>query len=261
MNPFDPFDLFNLRGRSTMRNVTLALPIAEVQKFLPAGLELGPQKMTDAGRHPVILSFNDVYDLRPAFPTFLPGLTYHEHVVGIPYCHVKRGVGTADSPGPYYFMPTLLLDDVLATLGGVVFWGYPKRLARITESGNAYQVQRRGGEPLVSLALDVSGDFQPVGGFAKFTLQREALSQPLIGMMPLSVGPCFVVADFPKRWSDATARPLKTVTVVETSYVTGLSKARHPAKGKGPGIDQSVIGSYELDTHWSMSMPYPPFRM
>lgn len=258
MNPFDPMNVGGLRGQGTMRNVTLALPTDTVRTFLPAGLALGPQPMTPNGTHPVILGFHDMYKLQTTVPTLLPSLTYHEHSVGIPYCYVTLGDVVPGSPGPYYFMPTLLLDSALATIGGIVYWGYAKRPARVTVAGDNYVVSRSNGSPVVGVSWDVAGDFRPPAGYPKFGPQQKAISQPLIGMMPLSLGPFFVVADFPKDWDVATVRPLKTVTNVHSDYVIGFESGRYPNAGKSPGIDASVIGSYELRAPWTMSAPYPP---
>jgi len=258
MNPFDPFDLVNLSGDGTMRNVTLALPRDRVRTLLPHGVELGPQEMTPPGTHPVILGFHDMFRLHLSVPSPLPSLTYHEHSVGIPYCHVAGGIaGPYVSGGPYYFMPLLLLDSVLATLGGVMFWGYPKRLASFTVDTSSYTVTRDG-KTVASVSWGEGGEHVPVDECEAFALQREAISQPLMGMLPLSLGPFFVVADFPKRWDVATVRPLETITELHFDYVPGLPAGRYPAQGASEGIDVSVVGSYELQAPWRMSMPYPP---
>jgi hypothetical protein len=258
MNPFDPFNVMALRGQGHMRNITLALPTALVSDLLPMGLALGAQTMTPPGTHPVILGFHDMFKLHTTIPTLLPSLTYHEHSVGIPFCYVTLGSIGPTSPGPYYFMPTLLLDSALATLGGIVFWGYPKRLARVTVTGNKYAVAQSNGDPLVDVTWDITGPFLPAASYPNFAPQQAALSQPLLGLVPLSLGPFFVVADFPKDWTVATVRPLETVTEVYTDYVVGFGLARYPKSGKSKGIDASVVGSYELHAPWSMSAPYPP---
>jgi hypothetical protein len=258
MNPFDPFNFINLSGDGTMRNVTLAVPTERVRDLLPNGLELGPQNLTPSGTHPIILGFHDMFRLHMSIPTLLPSMTYREHSIGIPFCYVTRGGVTGASPGPYYFMPILLLDNVLATLGGIMFWGYPKRLASFEVGNGRYTASRTQGEPLVTMSWTEGGEHRPVGEYEYFERQRQAISQPLIGLMPFSLGPFFAVADFPKKWDVATVRPLETITEVHTDYVPGFSAGRYPKRGTAPGIDVSVVGSYELRAPWLMSMPYPP---
>ena len=257
MNPLDPFNLLHLRGVGTLRNLTLALPTDTVRRFLPHGLELGPQEMTPPGTHPVIIGFHDMFRLHASVPSLVPSMTYHEHSVGVPYCYVTRGSITTASPGPYFFMPILLLDNLWA-LGGILFWGYAKRLASISVDANRFRVTQLGGEPVVSITFDRVGDAKPIADYPRFALQREAISQPLISMVPLGLGPFFVVAGFPKKWDVATLRPLQTVIEVFTDYVVGFSPGCYPATGRSEGIDASVIGAYELCAPFQVGSPYLP---
>ena len=258
MNPFDPWNLVNLSGDGTMRGVTIALPTDRVRDFLPKGLELGPQSITPPGTHPIMLGFHDMFRLKLSIPSPLPNMTYREHSVGVPFAYVTDGAVTASSPGPYFFMPTLLLDNVFATLGGVLLWGLPKKLAQFDARDGHYSVLSQGGEPLVTATWNAAGEFRHIREFEHFEPIRQALCQPLIGMMPLSLGPFFVVADFPKRWDLAMMRPLEMVVEVHTDYVLGFSSGRYPKQQMSLGVTESVLGSYELRVQWMMSAPYPP---
>ena len=259
MNAFDPFNLLHLSGTGTMRYVTLVLPTDAVRNLLPNGLELGRQTLTPPGTHPVLLGFHDMFRLHTSVPSLLPSMTYHEHSVGIPYCYVTRGEITPHTPGPYYFMPTLLLDNVWAALGGVLFWGYAKQLATFNVDQERFSITRISGEPVLSVSIYGSGDPKPVADYPHFELQRQAISQPLISMVPFGMGPFFVVAGFPKNWAVATLRPIETVTEVFTDYVTGLSSGRYPSTGRSSTIDASVMGAYELRAPFQVGSPHPPF--
>jgi hypothetical protein len=260
MNPFDPANVVNLSGTGTMRGVTLALPTRTVRDLVPNGLELGSQSITPPGTHPVMLGFHDIFRLHLSIPSLLPNMTYHEHSVGIPFCYTANSPLWGGSAGPYFYMPTLRLDNVLATMGGVFFWGLPKQLARIDASSGWYRVLGEDGRPLVTISWEDTGDeFRPIDEFANFPPIQQALEQPLIGMAPCSIGPWFVVADFPKRWEITTIRPISTVTDVHSSYVVGFSSGRYPENGSSAGIDSSVLGSFEMRTEFLMSAPYPPF--
>lgn len=257
MNPFDPFNLFHLSGQGTLRYVTLALPTATVRNLLPAGLELGPQVLTPAGTHPVLLGFHEMFRLHTSVPSLLPSMTYHEHSVGVPYCYVTQPRSTSRRAGPYFFMPSVLLDNVLATLGGLLFWGYAKRLATFRSAEGRYSVTDTGGEAVLSLGYEYVGDAQPVAQCPHFELQRQALAQTIISTYPLGMGPFFVLAEFPKRWEVATVRPLSAVTEIFTDYVVGLPSGRYPSAERSAGIDVSPVGAYELRAPWQLSSPYP----
>jgi hypothetical protein len=204
------------------------------------------------------MGFHDMFRLHTSVPSLVPSMTYHEHSVGIPYCYVTQGKITRQSPGPYYYMPVLLLDNVWAALGGVLFWGYAKQLATFRVDQGHFHIMRADGRRVLSLSYDAAGDAKPIADYPHFELQRQAISQPLISMVPLGVGPCFVVAGFPKRWDVATLRPIKTVTEVFTDYVIGLSSGRYPSTGRSKAIDASVMGAYELYAPFQVGSPHPP---
>jgi hypothetical protein len=240
-----------------MRYTTLTLPSEVVCNLLPNGLRPGPQEMTPRGTHPVLMGFHDMFRLHTSVPSLLPSMTYHEHSVGVPYCYLTDGPITPRTPGPYFFMPMVFLDHLLATLGGLMFWGYVKQMATISHANSRYSVAKLDGEPVVSLSYDIAGDAKPLADCPLFELQRQALSQTVISQVPLGVGPFFVLARFPKHWGTATLTPLMTVTEVFTDYVIGLSSGRYPPRGRSEGIDASVAGAYELRTSWTLSAPYP----
>ena len=264
-----PFSLVNLHGEGCFRGLTLALPTAQVLRFLPAGLVLGPQDVTPPGTHPVILSFNALYRAEMSVPTLLPSLTYHEFTFGVPYSYLRAGrlgralgalAGRRDTTphGPYYYMPRLFLDSVLATLGGLLFWGYAKKLARFTVGADRFAIQGEDGAPQVSLAFSAQGEPQPVGHFPHFAAVQAMLDQPLVSQLPAALGPIFVVADFDKQWQQARLRPLATQVQVQDEFVPGFGPGNHPAGGASAGIDVAVLGSYELTAPWQLGMPHAP---
>ena len=265
----NPFNRVNLHGQGLFRSVTLALPLAQVRSLLPAGLLLGPQAVSPVGTHPVIVSFNALQRAEMSLPTLMPALTYHEFTLGVPYCLLPRGrlgraaaalSGRAETRpyGPYYYMPRLYLDSVLATVGGLLDWGYAKRLARFTVSADCFAIRGEDGTPLIDLAFEATGPAQPPADLPHFAAVRDMLDQPLVSQLPAALGPLFVVADFNKRWDQATLRPLRTQVRVSSSVVPGFGPALHPADGQAEGIDQSVLGSYALDAPWLLGMPHVP---
>jgi Acetoacetate decarboxylase (ADC) len=258
MNAMNPFSAINLHGEGRMRSLTLALPTDRVRNLLPAGLELGEQAVTPPGTHPVVMLFNDLFRAQMSIPTLLPSLTYHEHTMGVPFAYVTRGGITAHSPGPYYFMPLLFLDSFLAVLGGVSIWGFAKRLASFQVTADRYTFSSTGGQRYASLTWKATGVHRPVRDYDQFEPIRQLLNQPLISMLPGSLGPFFTISDFEKQWDAATIQPLATALEIDLEYVTGFPGGRYPARGTSPGIDETVLGSYELLTPWRLSLPYPP---
>jgi hypothetical protein len=255
----NPFLAINANGDGVTRAVTLALPRDTVRNLLPAGLELGEQSVTDSGLHPVVLFFHDLYGAGFSLPSFFPKQTYREFSMGVPYTYLSRGFITAGHPGPYYYMPKLYLDNPWPALTGLIGWGFAKRLAAIHVTDDRYTISNSSGR-LTSLSwkTDSSAYYKPIAAYSYFTAIRTMLEQPLISMVPMGMGPFFVVSNFERHWDVAQLRPLQTVVDVDFDFVTGYPAGRYPASDWSAGIDKSVLGSYELRAPWRLSLPYHP---
>ena len=255
MRPPSPYDDIRVIGDGVMRGVTLVLPTPTVRELLPWGLELGPQSLTPPGTHPVVLFFHDLFRAHMNIPTLLPNMTYREQVIGIPYSHVTTD--WAGPSGPFFFMPRLWLDNVLATFGGLLQWGFAKKLARFTVTAERYAVTDEAERPLISLDFERVGEPLPVAHFPHFEAIRSLIDQPLVSALPAAMGPFYVCSDFAKNWRTAKLRPLRTAVTIDRAFVTGLPCGRFPEEDLHPGIDESPFGGYELHTQWSQSLIYP----
>jgi hypothetical protein len=256
----NPFNLVNANGEADTRGVTLALPIDRVRNLLPVGLDLLPQHVTPKGTHPLIVLFQDMFRANFSVPTLFPGQTYREYCMGVPFACLSTGSITPGYPGPYFYMPRLYLDNPWPTVTGVVGWGFPKRLASIMVTADRFEITDYTGRRLTSLSWKPDPDrkYQPLGELILFEPSRAMLNQPLISRSPASFGPFFTLADFDRNWEVATLRPIETALEVDVEFVPGYPAGRYPASGWSPGIDQSVLGSYELRVPWRLSLPYPP---
>jgi hypothetical protein len=257
MNAPSPYDHVYLAGNGITRGVTLTLPTARVTGLLPYGLDLGEQDLTPPGTHPVVLFFHDMFRAHLTIPTLLPDLTYHEQTLGIPFSYVTRGLPRGGACGPFFFMARLFLDDVLATAGGILWWGFAKKRARVTVTGDRYTVSGLDGDPRISLHFDPVGEYRPIADLPAFEPIRRVMCQPIVSRVPAAMGPWFVCSDFDRKWDEAGVRPLRTVVRVDRAYVPGLPCGRFPARGRAVGIDRSPLGSYELSARWRLSLPYP----
>src|SRR5262249_10079500 len=132
MNGINPLVSVQFVGSGLMRGVTLVLPTPRVQALLPPGMRLREQHLTPRGTHPLILFFYQMFQAHLTIPNLLPELTYCEQIVGVPFTDVTGAPPNPVPGGPFFFMPHLLLSDYLATVGGRLFWGFAKNLARVT---------------------------------------------------------------------------------------------------------------------------------
>ncbi len=255
MKPPSPYNDVRLIGDGVMRGATLVLPTQTVRDLLPHGLVLGAQTLTPPGTHPVVLFFHDLFRAHMNIPNLLPSMTYREQVVGIPFSYVSPSI--AGSSGPFFFMPRLWLDNVLATVGGLLWWGFAKKLARITVTADRYTVVEESGHPLISLDFEPVGEPEPLSQFPHFEPLRQLMDQPLVSQLPAAMGPLFACSDFAKNWHTARVRPLRSAVHIARAFVPGLPCGRFPETDLHPGIDESPFGAYEIHSQWSQGLIYP----
>lgn len=257
MNLYDPLNMFHLSGTGVMRYMTLALPVQTVRSMLPNGLELAPQSLTPAGTHPVMLGFHDMFRLHTSFPSLLPSMSYHEHSVGIPFCYINQPQLGLHLPGPYFYMPIVMLDHLLATIGGLVFWGFAKRFERVSNNDRRYEVARMDGTPILCMEYSPSDEVCPIRDYPDFEPQRQALAQTVVSIFPAGMGPYFVLSQFPKNWATATLQPITARLQVFSDYVLGFSAGSYPAADANAGSTVAALEAYELQAPWKLSSPYP----
>jgi Acetoacetate decarboxylase (ADC) len=256
----NPFALIRAQGEGITRGVTLALPTETVRNLLPAGLEPGPQHISPEGTHPVILFFHDFFRAGFSIPTLLPSQSYREFSLNVPFTYISRESITPGYPGPYHFLPRLFLDNLSATVTGLLGWGLAKEMAAFRLTTDRYSISELSGARITSLSwkAEAGGRHRPIADWPNFAPVRDMLRQPMILRYPLGLGPFFVAANFDRNWDTAVLQPIQTVLDVDYEYVPGYPAGRYPGSGWSPGIDESVLGSYELVAPWWLSMPYPP---
>lgn len=259
MQPATPLSYINLVGNGIFRGATLVMPSDYVRNLLPWGLDLAPQDLTPPGTHPISFFFQEMVRAHMTIPTLLPNMTYHEQIVGVPFVNVTRGY-PGGPYGPFFFMPNLFLDNFLATLGGRVWWGLAKQMAKMEVTENRWACTDESGNPLISLDFDVTGDYVPVPTVENFIPycrpNTGIMVQPLVSMLPGGVGMFPICSDFDKKWDEAVIRPLETQITINRAFVPGLPTGTFPAGQKAPGIDVSVLGSFQVLAHWRMTLPY-----
>ena len=273
----------NVVGKLSSHCVTLVMPRDEVAWMLPDGLTLGPQDHTPPGTHPVLLSFNHRYSAHLSLPRLLlPGATYKEQVVGVPFVHSKRDLCGGRARGPFLFLPRLFASQLLPVIGGWLFWGFAKQRGSIRETtfdpetkangaggeeprsetkphgprpqAGTYRVFTPGndGEPIVSLSYEATGDFQPMTRVPNHEVILDVMRQPLICCQPFSRGPLFSCADHVNDWERAQVRPLHTTMRIDDAFVPGLVVGTYRSRG----IDMSPLGSFQLRAPFTLTLPH-----
>jgi len=236
-------------GDGLTRLAVLELPTATLRRMLPSTLDLGEQRITAAGTHPVIVQCHSFLHCQFSFPTYLPPMKFHEQTFGIPFTRIRGGDSSA-----YLYMPKLYLDDPWVMIVGRNLWGFDKELANVAVADDNYTVTNFAGRRLLSLTWHVEKEMRPaVGGYPEFDEVRSMLSQPLLSLWPAALGPLLTVTDFDRRWHIATVRPMHAALQLDGAYARGLDTVSF---GDGSG-ESSLAGAYELSAQWWLSYPFP----
>jgi hypothetical protein len=251
-----PLSAVDLVGDGVIRVVQLALPAETVESFLPYTLELASQSMTPRGTHPVVMFFQEMVRAHVTIPMLVPNMTYHEFVLAVPFTRV-RGAGGLCSRGTLQFLPRLYLSEWLPTLGGILFWGFAKEMARYHVTNHRIALSTFEGDPLVSLDYQPAGDFEPPGEYPLFGPLREVMSEPLVSEVPAALGPLLACSNYDKDWSRALLRPIDTEVTIHQSFVPNLPCGRWSSGKKS--ITHSPLGSVEVKAPWRLSLLYPPW--
>ncbi|MFY0582956.1 acetoacetate decarboxylase family protein [Cystobacter fuscus] len=247
-------------GDWSTRIVTLALPRPSVERMLARErrlgrvLELLPQGLTPEGSHPVLFSFGTLHRSRMSWSSAASSsLTYEEMAVVVPFVASRRRSARTGTPPPRVYLPRLFLNATVPTVGGWLYWGFNKVLARIRdtqEEPGRYDVRSLvAGTPLLSLRWEAPTEpYQPVSEVPAFQAMREIHEQSLLG----TVGPLLTSAPWTKDWSQGTVRGLSAELRLSAPFVPGLELGHHTCAPLRP---DHVLGAYQLRVPFVLSLP------
>ena len=226
--------------------VPISFPKVVVASMLPNGLSLAPQTLTPPDKHPLFLNIGFEDKVRPAWGSLNgPGVNYQEFIVGLPYVQI-----TATSQGPLYYSPRIYVNKISPALGGL-FWGFPKRLARIKAEHNSYQVSSYWqNEPLFTAHFTPSGDPGLPSQFPLFNEMSKILGKTTF-LEPRAGS--FVCNQISQDLSTQLLQPVEADLEVLKHFVSGLKVGSYSAKG----IDTTVLGAFQYinPTPWQLTLP------
>lgn len=161
---------------------------AAVTAILPAGLELIPleelgeiRSQIPPGEHPVMVGLGFNSNVRPVLMNIsFVDMNYLELTVGVPGVRLKPEYG--EPSGPFFYIPSLLLNAVTPTLLGWAF-GFRKRLKRIKADVNSYSVRRLlSGAPVLQaeVKIDDGSPLEFASNVAGLPPWLNLLDQPIV---------------------------------------------------------------------------------
>lgn len=221
-----------------------------LRTWLPPELEPMPNPYAAPGKHPVNLLFGFESEVEVNWTKWLPGVSYHEFGMVIPYIRYKDPKYAYN--GPFLFTPIIFVDKDLISFGGEVVYGFPKRIGQFSISDTSYAVlDTAWPSDYVRTAIQSDGSTPtPAAGRTAVTnlLQQPSVSQKSDG-----------------SWSSSGFWwNLETATITEAAQqgniirylLPGVPDGKVPFEGSGTS-DFTKGGAYKLVTDWSLTLPQP----
>jgi|LNFM01.1.fsa_nt_gb hypothetical protein len=220
-----------------------------LRSWLPPELELMDNPYSAKGKHPANLLFGYETEVEVNWTKWLPGVSYHEFGVVIPYVRYKDAKYAYN--GPFLFTPIIFVDKDLISFGGEVVYGFPKRIGKFSVSDTAYAVLDTAwpSDYVRAAIADTNNQVQPEGRKAITNLlQQPSVSQKADGSWSSS-----------GFWWNLDTAQMTDASVqgnVTPYYLPGLPMDKRPFEGSG-SCDFTKGGAYKLVTDWSLTLPQP----
>jgi len=248
-------------GRYQSSCAVSALPRQNVQRMLPPQLSLAEQTLTNPDEHPVLFMFGSHSGVKPVFLP-ISGSSYREFILAIPYLRSSgRRFRSPDigmsghleaeaQADPVAHMSRLYLDKWAPTMAGWVY-AYPKQRARIRSTENSYSIASYlGGRPLIR-ETTVTALEPPQSSPPDFSVIAPMFEQPFVQTYYGGLVACSVMTF---HLDSATIRSATMQMTIEKAFLPGLEMGEK----QFPGIDQTPLGSFQIDVSWSLSYPMTP---
>lgn len=235
-----------------------AVDSAALEKCLPKGMTLHPQSVTPEGTHPVSIIANQQIGVRPTImPRLLGFKNYNEAIIAI------NDVQVEGHDGVFAYLPNLYLNSKLPQLAGVWFYGYNKRLGKLTMGNDHYTVETEDGSPVWSAKYaqrDIPRpltDYDSMGAIARLANQ-VVVNQNKWGKWQFSN------LDF--GLSGARVAGVHAQIEVQDSALADLPAGRMVAQPLQPKTvagnpKSSLPCAFRIWTSWTLSNPFDSARI
>jgi hypothetical protein len=236
--------LLQVTGRLDGVVLILDLGADPLAALLPPGLELLPQGVVAAGRHPLVLLFGQQSQVGPGLLPF--GLNYLEFVLALPFVRPRDG-----PQGPFCHLPVLLLDRRLPTVLGRWLYGFAKRRAACRRSEDSFVIARlEDGAALLSARFAATGAMGRARELEDVQNLRCLFEQPLISQ---GRDGRWRYARFDFALARAALQPVAAEVVFHRAIVPGLPLGPDPIRAPGPGASTA----FRVATSWTLTHAGP----
>lgn len=220
-----------------------------LKTWLPPELEPMPNPYSAPGKHPANLLFGYENEVEVNWTKWLPGVSYHEFGLVIPYIRWKDPKYAYN--GPFLFTPIIFVDKDLISFGGEVVYGFPKRIGDFSTSDTSYAVLDTSwpSDYVRTSIQDDSTAVTPQGReMITNLLQQPSVSQKADGSWSSS--------GFWWNLDTATITDATLKGNITPYLLPGVPMGKVPFQGSGTS-DFTKGGAYKLVTDWSLTLPQP----
>jgi hypothetical protein len=248
---------FPLIGSCKARFAFAGIDARFLQTLLPDRLTLAEQNYTEPGKHPVLFMFEQTHlesdfsrhpsrsilDTLEQDVKHLLKLDYNEFIVMLPFVKFKEGVTVEKNL--FCYLPVLLLDSVLAVLGGRVFWDFNKRLASFDITQREYAVNTIiFSDPILKGNFLIEGE--PIKAVENENFKRL---MPILELPVVEEGSgLYSTCIYKINYQDAYITPVSSQ--IENFNCQYLPRNLRISV---PNILQQVMGSFDINYDWSLS--------
>ncbi|XP_077984108.1 uncharacterized protein LOC144438805 [Glandiceps talaboti] len=228
------------------------IPVETLKPLLPQDIELVADKIQD-GKYIVLYTFGFQKSVRPVFGGIT--LNYLESVLAVPFVRFnaeykeKHGINTT-----FTFLPRLYLNDTYGIWMGKLY-GLAKIKGHMSssseEGSNHYHISDYDDNTDVLnvqwkpvTPWKTSKDFPYTKQFIEGALDLPLIAESGLGMYLSSV--------FDWKFHESSLRGISGKLTFHQSYVGELPTGQF----EFTGLDSGYIGAYELNTEWTLSLPY-----
>lgn len=235
-----------------------AVDAVALAKCLPKGMTLHPQSTTPEGTHPVSILANQQIGVRPTIlPQLLGFRPYNEAIIAI------NDVQVEGHDGVFAYLPNLYLNSKLPQLAGVWFYGYNKRLGKLTMGNDHYAVETPDGTPVWFGKYAQPGVARPLTDFAELGRVSRLANQVVVTHNKWGKWQ-FSNLDF--GLTGAQAAGVHAQIDIQNSALSNLPVGRMVAsplqlENASHTPKSSVPGAFRIWTSWTLSNPFDSARI
>ncbi|WP_106746079.1 NAD(P)-binding protein [Yoonia maritima] len=235
-----------------------AVDATTLQNTLPKGMTLHPQATTPEGTHPISILANQQIGVRPTIlPRLLGFRNYNEAIIAI------NDVQVEGHDGVFAYLPNLYLNSNLPRLAGVWFYGYNKKLGKLSMGNDHYTVATEQGSPIWSARYAQRDMPCPLTNYGALGDVARRVNQVVVTLNKWGKWQ-FSNLDF--GLTSAQAAGVHAQVDVQNAQLANLPAGKMISQplqinAGDNGAQSALPGAFRIWTSWTLSNPFDSGRI